>query len=146
MPTASVANTTIGPIAFGSRWREMMRGPDAPAARAASTYSFSRNDRNSPRTMRAIAIQPSAARMMIMPGTVGGRREVEEPEERRIRVLGHDEQHGERGDHEQEIGEPHQDTVDPAAVEPGQRADRDADHAPRASATPSPTSSDICRP
>ena len=41
----------------------MMRGPDAPAARAASTYSFSRSERNSPRTIRAIGIQPSTARI-----------------------------------------------------------------------------------
>ena len=46
-----------------------MRGPDAPAARAASTYSRSRSDRNSPRTMRAIGIHPSAARITIIPET-----------------------------------------------------------------------------
>ena len=61
IPTVSVAATTIGPIVFGSMWRSMIRRSPAPAARAASTYSFSRSDRKTPRTIRAMVVQISNA-------------------------------------------------------------------------------------
>ena len=41
----------------------MIRMSPDPAAFAASTYSFSRSDRNMPRTMRASAVQKKSARM-----------------------------------------------------------------------------------
>ncbi len=96
--------------------------------RAASTYSFSRNDRYSPRTIRAIGIQARMLITMIMPLTVGRGWKVDETEERRVGVAGHDEQHGERRQHEDEIGEAHQQLIDPAAVVPGERPDDHADH------------------
>ena len=66
--TASVASTMIGPIVFGIRWRVMIRNGEAPAARAASTYSFSFNDSTCPRTTRAMYIQkiPASTRMIVM--------------------------------------------------------------------------------
>ena len=48
---------------FGSMCRPMIRTSLAPLAFAASTYSFSRSERNTPRTMRAIDVQKSSARM-----------------------------------------------------------------------------------
>ena len=60
----SVMLTTIGPTQFGSMCRKMIRGSLAPAAFAASTNSFSRSERKSPRTMRASPIQKRSARMM----------------------------------------------------------------------------------
>src|SRR5436309_8352131 len=58
-PTTSVALTTMGPMALGSMWRNMMRQLEAPVARAASTNSFSLSDMNTPRTTRAMGIQNS---------------------------------------------------------------------------------------
>jgi hypothetical protein len=40
----------------------MIRTSPAPAARAASTYSFSRSERKLPRTTRAICVQIKQAR------------------------------------------------------------------------------------
>ena len=51
----SVVLTMIGPTQFGSMCRTMMRRSPAPAAFAASTNSFSRSERKTPRTMRAQA-------------------------------------------------------------------------------------------
>src|SRR6266511_3118637 len=62
--TVSVMLTMIGPIAFGRMCLNMMRRSPAPAALAASTYSFSRSERKTPRTTRAIPVQKSSARMM----------------------------------------------------------------------------------
>ena len=58
---ASVTFTTIGPMQFGRMWRRMIRRPEAPTARAASTNSFSLTASIWPRTTRAIAIQRRAA-------------------------------------------------------------------------------------
>ena len=69
-PTVSVKNTTMGPTAFGSMCRKMIRGADAPDARAASTNSFSRSERNSPRTIRAIGIHTSTHSTKMMPSTL----------------------------------------------------------------------------
>ncbi len=52
----SVEDTMTTPMAFGRMCLKMMRVSDAPATRAASTNSRSRNDRNSPRTRRAMPI------------------------------------------------------------------------------------------
>src|SRR5439155_209856 len=46
------------------------RHGDAPDARAASTNSFSRRDRNSPRTIRAIGIHRRTHNTKMMPSTV----------------------------------------------------------------------------
>ena len=54
--------TMIVPIALGMMCRKMMRGGDAPIARAASTNSFSRSDRNSPRMSRASSVTDTRAR------------------------------------------------------------------------------------
>ncbi len=62
-PTVSVALTTIGPSAFGSMCRSMIRRSPDPAAFAASTYSFSRSERKLPRTIRASCVQKSSASM-----------------------------------------------------------------------------------
>ena len=62
-PTDSVPLTTIGPSVFGRMCRNMMRMSPEPAAFAASTYSFSRSDRNTPRTMRARPVQKKSARI-----------------------------------------------------------------------------------
>ena len=45
----------------------MIRLSDAPSACAASTYSFSRRDRNWLRTIRARSIQPNSAMNNAMP-------------------------------------------------------------------------------
>ena len=55
--TASVPLTMIGPSVFGRMCRNMIRMSPAPTAFAASTYSFSRSERKTPRTMRAIGVQ-----------------------------------------------------------------------------------------
>jgi hypothetical protein len=54
---ASVAATMMTPMVLGRMCRKMIRPLDAPTERAASTNSFSRSDRNSPRTMRARPVQ-----------------------------------------------------------------------------------------
>ncbi len=63
MPVATriVAFTMIGPSAFGSRCRKMIRVSEAPSARAASMNSFSRSDRTAERTTRATYAQVSPA-------------------------------------------------------------------------------------
>src|SRR5664280_2349595 len=57
--TTMVALTMIAPRALGSRCRKIIRRSFAPNARAASTYSFSRSERNTPRTTREIGAQKS---------------------------------------------------------------------------------------
>ena len=61
-PTANVAFTMMGPKVLGKMCRKIMRGAEAPTERAASTNSFSRSDKNSPRITRAIPIHPKNAR------------------------------------------------------------------------------------
>jgi hypothetical protein len=55
--TSIVAATITGPSAFGRMCRTTWRVVLAPSARAASTNSFSRSDRNCARTRRATGIQ-----------------------------------------------------------------------------------------
>src|SRR3954454_14733073 len=64
--TDSVTFTMIGPIAFGIRFDVMIRRSELPAARAASTNSFSLRERNTPRTMRASGIQKNRLKTMTM--------------------------------------------------------------------------------
>ena len=58
-----VKATTIGPTAFGSRWRKMIRRLGTPRARAASANCISRNERNELRTIREIEGQLSSPKM-----------------------------------------------------------------------------------
>ncbi len=60
----------IGPIAFGSISRKMMRRFLAPEARAASTNSFSFIDRKTPRMIRASYIQKVIASTITMSSTL----------------------------------------------------------------------------
>ena len=55
--TSMVPATITGPSALGRMWRTTWRTLEAPSARAASTNSFSRSDRNCARTSRATGIQ-----------------------------------------------------------------------------------------
>ena len=55
--TSMVAATITGPKALGRMWRTTRRALPAPSARAASTNSFSRSDRNWARTSLATGIQ-----------------------------------------------------------------------------------------
>ena len=55
--TSMVPATITGPSALGRMWRTTWRSGEAPSARAASTNSFSRSDRNCARTSRATGIQ-----------------------------------------------------------------------------------------
>ena len=57
----SDAYTMIGATRFGRISRNMIRGPEAPTERAASTNSFSRSDSTWPRTRRATYGQLAAA-------------------------------------------------------------------------------------
>ena len=66
VPTASVPLTMTGPSVFGRMCRNMIRASPAPDAFAASTYSFSRKERKTPRTTRAMPVQKKAARMIEM--------------------------------------------------------------------------------
>ncbi len=59
---ASVAATVITPTVLGRMCLKMIRRGLAPSARAASTNSFSRSDRNSPRTNRASDVQSTKPR------------------------------------------------------------------------------------
>ena len=108
----------------------MMRLSPAPAALAASTNSFSRNERNSPRTMRAIPVQKRNARMR--PITIGcGIVTVVTPRFTLTapwpKNCGGDEQDREARQREDEVGEAHEAVVDRAAVVAGDGADEGAD-------------------
>ena len=61
--SAASSLTTIGPMLLGSMCRNMICRSPAPAAFAASTNSFSRSERNVPRTTRARFTQRRNARM-----------------------------------------------------------------------------------
>ena len=56
--TLIVPATMTGPSALGRMWRHTTRAVVAPSARAASTNSFSRSEKNCARTSRATCIQP----------------------------------------------------------------------------------------
>ena len=128
--TMSVVKTTIGPTQFGRMCRRMMRMSLAPAAFAASTNSFSRSDRKRPRTMRASPTQNRNARMIpIFIGweigiVIGADADLGVV---RAEVHGRGEQDGDAREREDEVGEPHQQVVDPAAVVAGDGADRRPD-------------------
>ena len=64
---ARVADTVITPTVFGRMCRKMIRRLEAPTERAASTNSFSRSERNSPRTMRASEVQVTRPRSPASP-------------------------------------------------------------------------------
>src|SRR5918911_4046716 len=54
-----LATTVSGPSVLGRMWRSMIHLPEAPSARAACTYSSSRNDSASARSTRAYWTQPT---------------------------------------------------------------------------------------
>ena len=69
-----VPATITGPSALGRMWRVTVRGVEAPSARAASTNSFSRSEKNCARTRRATGIQrnpPITATMRMNTPTSG---------------------------------------------------------------------------
>src|SRR3712207_8265560 len=70
LAAASVVHTISEPRALGIRCLKMMRLFDAPRECAASTYSFSRSERNWLRTIRARSSQPNRPRMMPTPSGV----------------------------------------------------------------------------
>ena len=114
--TASVAFTMTGPSVFGRMWRNMIRRSPAPAAFAASTYSFSRSERKMP-AHDARERRPEEEREDERDAPL-----VALPEQR-----GGGEQHDEQRQREHEVGEAHQEVVDPAAVVAGDGADEEAD-------------------
>jgi len=70
IPTIRVRVTTIGPTAFGSMCRNMMRRSPEPAAFAASTYSFSAEREEAPADDAGEPGQKSKARMNADPDRV----------------------------------------------------------------------------
>jgi hypothetical protein len=64
--TPIVAETSTGATAFGTMCRKMMRRSGRPSARAATTKSCSRSERNSARTKRALPIHPVAPITIMM--------------------------------------------------------------------------------
>ena len=124
--TTRVAFTMIGPTQFGSTCRTMIRVFDAPIVRAASTNSRSRSDNVAPRTTRAIEPQSRSDRSSVMPSgaarsSVAERAEIDGADRHRHR------EERERGERDPEVGEPHEQLVEPAAVEAGERPDHHAD-------------------
>ncbi len=124
--TTSVAFTMIGPMQFGSTWRTMMRVFDAPIARAASTNSRSRRASVAPRTTprdRPPEQQRQQQRDPQWTPEVDGAEgsEVDGADRDRHR------EEGQRRQRDPEVGEAHQETVDPAAVEARERADHHSD-------------------
>ncbi len=124
--TSIVPATITGPSEFGRMWRTTWRHVEAPSARAASTNSFSRNDRNCARTSRATGIQRKPA---------DHRDDQDEdaelrPDQRLQRVAEQvDEQQQQRQlrQRQEQVGQPHQRSVDAAARDAGERADDRAD-------------------
>ena len=109
---ASVADTVITPTVFGRMCRKMIRRLDAPTERAASTNSFSRSERNSPRTMRASEVQ------VTRPSSTP------EPDDARAADLtGDHRRDGQQRNGDHHVGEAHQDRLDPTPEVPGDRAD-----------------------
>ena len=124
--TSIVAATITGPSAFGRMWRTTWRALLAPSARAASTNSFSRSERNCARTSRATGIQrkpPMTITIMMNtpPSTPnGGFEGIAEQ-------VDHQQQQRQRRQRQEQVGEPHQRRADPAARHAGGGADRRAD-------------------
>ena len=128
--TNSVVVTTIGPTQFGRMCRTMMRMSLAPAAFAASTNSFSRSERNKPRTTRA-SVDPEEEReddpdLHRLRDGDGDRSEADLGVVR-AEVDGSSEKDSNARQRQDEIGEAHQQVVDLAAVVPGDGADRSSD-------------------
>ena len=124
--TTSVAFTMIGPKQFGSTCRTMMRVFDAPIVRAASTNSRSRSDK---RRAAHDARDRSPEQERQQQRDAERAAQVERSE--RAEIDGADRhRHREdrqRGKRDPEVGEAHEQVVEPAAVEAGERADHHAD-------------------
>jgi hypothetical protein len=104
-------------------WRTTWRHVDAPSARAASTNSFSRSEKNCARTSRATGIQPDhhdneEEGAELGPGDLL---------QRVAKEIDDEQQHRQLRQGEEEVGEPHQRGIDAAARNAGDRADGDAD-------------------
>ncbi len=125
--TASVSATRIGPIEFGSRWRTTMRRSDAPSARDASMNSRSFSASTWPRTRRATPIQPKMANRTMMKRIDVFVADDRLEEGDLAEHVAHDEQGDEEREGEEDVGDPHQDVVEPAAAQAGDGTDRDAD-------------------
>ena len=107
-------------------WRVMMRVFDAPIARAASTNSRSRNASVAPRTTRAIDPHSRHDSSSVMPSgpprsTRAEGSEIDGADRHRHR------EERQRRERDPEVGEAHEQTVEPAAVEARERADHHAD-------------------
>ena len=105
----------------------MIRVAWRPSARAASTNSFSRKERNSPRMIRAVVVQSTAARMKASSHQSPPPRV--RPRQAAMAIS---------GDGEQQVDEPHQTGVDPAAEVardgPDENAEDGGERAPRSNA------------
>ena len=105
----------------------MIRGSLAPSARDASMNSRSFSASTWPRTMRATPIQPNSASSTIM-NRIDVRSPMIELEPGDLAEhVAHDEQGDEEREREEDVGDPHQDVVEHAAAEAGERADGGAD-------------------
>ena len=94
----------------------MIRGPLWPITMAACTNSRERRLRNSPRTSRATGGHDTTAIASVI-DTMS-----------RIEDRHQHDRHGESRDGLEELGEAHQEIVDPSAIKSRERPDGDADH------------------
>jgi hypothetical protein len=102
------------------------RGTDAPSARAASTNSFSRSEKNCARTRRATGIQRKAAdhqHDQDEDADLGTECRLQRVAEQ----VDQDQQQRQLRQRQEQVGHPHQRRVDGAARDAGDRADRHAD-------------------
>ena len=124
--TSMVPATITGPSEFGRMWRTTWRVVVAPSARAASTNSFSRSDRNCARTRRATGIQrkpPITTTIRMKMPTSGPTSALQ----RIAEEIDDEQQQRQLRQREEEIRQPHQRRVDAAARDARDRADQHAD-------------------
>jgi hypothetical protein len=124
--TSMVAATITGPRLFGRMCRTTWRDVLAPRARAASTNSFSRRLKNWARTSRATGIQ----RKPPMTATIRMKMPSSRPNnllERLAEQEDQQEQQRQLRQAEEQVGDPHQRGVDPAAGHARDGADHHAD-------------------
>jgi len=120
---ANASETITGASELGNRWRNMIRRVGTPMARAASTNSFSLSDRTWPRISRG---EPDPAHDG--KGHEHQQQPAEHLAEPGVAQRGHDDDEEEQvWERVHDIGEAHQQVVDPAPVEPGQHPQRRAD-------------------
>ena len=118
--TRNAADTMIGASELGKMWLIMMRAGLAPMLRAASTYSFSLTESTCPRTSRATVTHVTSARRHEQQ-----HKPIQQVAEPRIPQGGdHDDKEQQVGEGIDDVGEPHQQIVNPASGVPGDHADR----------------------